>query len=127
MCTRCTGSALVPARAARAPCGPCGPGQAVTGAQAVGDAGRVSSKAVVEEVGATCVRAGGAQPGGGAGSSGAGTTMGTALHSGQVGRPLRGEVAVGGARPCPSSHASIAPSLNVWRHGSTCGGAERRG
>ena len=44
---------------------------------------------------------------GAGGKAGAGTSIGTALHSGQVGSPDRGEEGVGGARPLPSSHVSM--------------------
>ena len=54
---------------------------------------------------------------GAGGKAGAGTSIGTALHSGQVGSPDRGDEGVGGARPLPSSHVSMQDTWNCHASG----------
>ena len=54
---------------------------------------------------------------GAGGKAGAGTSIGTALHSGQVGSPGRGDEGVGGARPLPSSHVSMQDTWNCHESG----------
>ena len=61
---------------------------------------------------------------GAGGKAGAGTSIGTALHSGQVGSPDRGDEGVGGARPLPSSHVSMQDTWNC--HESGRAGTSRR-